>query len=106
MGLTLGGKRKREPAPTAAPEKAKTGKGGAPAKAKRRAPKPVLAEEKIPDLRVVRWDVSFAEAETRVDKYLDRHTHRAIEVWLRGQLAYRAYGLDHPLNRGRKTRGN
>lgn len=76
--------------PPRAPEKAKTKKRRAPAKAKE-------PKWDSTGFKVFRC-AGDREAENTTERYLNRYTDKAVEVWIEDRLAYRAYGLDHPLS--------
>lgn len=86
-----------------APAKAKTERRReAPAKAKKRVPDEGPPKNTAGVFKRVNAN-GEGEAERLTDRYLNRYPDKAVEVWLRGKLAYRAYGIDHPLNtRGRE----
>lgn len=79
-----------EPTKTA-PEKAK----------KRHVAKIVDSEEPTPvgenffRIDAARW-ADAEEVESKVDRYLNRNTTKACEVWVEKKLAYRVYGSEHP----------
>ena len=100
------------PPSRSAPMKAKTNRRrAAPEMAKKRSPaKDSSVEKPATTFKLIKAQ-SDSEAEDLTERYLNRYTDRAVEVWIWGkrksgakfELAYHAYGLDHPLNEhGRK----
>lgn len=88
--------------------KAKTNrKRAAPEMAKKRSPKKDPSVEKpATKFKIIKVS-GDREAENLTERYLNRYTDKAVEVWIWGkrkngakfELAYRAYGVDHPLNK-------